>query len=169
MDDLMTVREAAQRLGVHENTIRNWVRDGSLTTARLPGTRFHRFEAAEIERIALARGRATVDSLRQGRRVAELAGPGTVARAADELATGVGAELVGATELSVWAQRRGRDAQGVFPRLVRRLLVNTPAVLDLSVIRADEGVAVHGWDGLVRARRGSLWVPAGPSAWEFGV
>ena len=52
------VRETARRLGVHENTIRNWVREGILPTARIPGSRFHRFDAQDVERLLRQRGSA---------------------------------------------------------------------------------------------------------------
>jgi excisionase family DNA binding protein len=47
---LLSVRETAQLLGVHENTVRNWTNRGLLRAARLPsGVR--RFQRAEVERI----------------------------------------------------------------------------------------------------------------------
>jgi len=60
---LLTVREAARRLGVHENTVRNMVARGQLKSSRLPGVRAHRFEEAEVERVANARGRPVVEPL----------------------------------------------------------------------------------------------------------
>jgi excisionase family DNA binding protein len=47
----LNVREAAARLGVHENTIRNWVDTGVLAAERLPGSGFRRIPLTEIERI----------------------------------------------------------------------------------------------------------------------
>lgn len=49
--ELITVREAARRLGVHENTIRNWEERGVLRAARLPGSGYRRFSAADIARM----------------------------------------------------------------------------------------------------------------------
>ncbi len=40
--DFLNVRETARRLGVHENTVRNWAREGILQSARVPGSRFLR-------------------------------------------------------------------------------------------------------------------------------
>ncbi len=165
--EFLTVRETARRLGVHENTVRNWVASGYLKSARLPGARFHRFEAAEVDRVAKSRGRPIVEPLLTARRVPELAGPEQLAWAAGEQGSVSVLELVDATGLSVWAERR--DAQGLFPKLVRRLLVSASEVTDLSIIRSEEGIAAPGWDGRVRAQRGSLWVPGGASAWELGV
>ena len=49
--DLLTVRETARRLGVHENTIRNWDERGVLTSIRLPGSGFRRFDADQVDRM----------------------------------------------------------------------------------------------------------------------
>jgi len=47
----MTCREAAERLGVHENTIRNWRKQGVITGAlRLPSG-IHRYNRGEIDRM----------------------------------------------------------------------------------------------------------------------
>jgi excisionase family DNA binding protein len=44
------IRTAAQRLGVHENTIRNWIDKGVLAATRLPsGVR--RIKAADVEKL----------------------------------------------------------------------------------------------------------------------
>lgn len=48
----LNVREAARRLGVHENTVRNWADRGILRPIRLPGSGYRRFRADDIERIA---------------------------------------------------------------------------------------------------------------------
>lgn len=47
----VTVQEAARRLGVHPNTIRNWETQGLLMGVRLPGSRYRRFTTAEVERL----------------------------------------------------------------------------------------------------------------------
>ena len=48
----LNVRETAARLGVHENTVRNWADRGILRPLRLPGSGYRRFEVAEIDRLA---------------------------------------------------------------------------------------------------------------------
>ena len=45
------VREAARLLGVHENTIRNWVRDGVLRAEHLPRSGYIRVPLSEIQRL----------------------------------------------------------------------------------------------------------------------
>ena len=34
MQNLLTIKQAAEALGVHHNTIRNWINDGRLTSIR---------------------------------------------------------------------------------------------------------------------------------------
>ncbi len=144
--EYLSVSETARRLGVHENTVRNWVRRGVLRSARVPGSRFNRFEAAEVERVARSRGKI-VTSIDEGRLV-------------------VGPELVDATQLSAFADRL--EARGLLPRLVRRLLAASEGVQDLSM-PAGEGIASSGWDGRANASIGSPWVPPGQSAWELST
>lgn len=47
----LNVRETARRLGVHENTVRNWEEQGLLRAIRLPGSGYRRFDMAEVERL----------------------------------------------------------------------------------------------------------------------
>ena len=48
----LNVRETARRLGVHENTVRNWADRGMLRPLRLPGSGYRRFEISEVDRLA---------------------------------------------------------------------------------------------------------------------
>lgn len=141
----LTVRETARRLKVHENTVRNWARDGVLESARVPGTKFHRFDEEVVERLRRQRG-ASVSSAEPQRRT-------------------FGPELVDATQLSQWASTR--ESQHKFPELIRRLLAATPGITNLSV-RAGEGVAAPGWDGRADSS-GTPFLPAGKLFFEFGV
>ncbi len=49
--DLLNVRQTAQVLGVHENTVRNWEKSGLLRGVKLPGSGFRRFPREEVERM----------------------------------------------------------------------------------------------------------------------
>jgi excisionase family DNA binding protein len=49
--EFLNVRETAQALGVHENTIRNWEARGLLRAVRLPGSGFRRFSRDDVERL----------------------------------------------------------------------------------------------------------------------
>lgn len=54
----VNVRQAAEILGVHENTVRNWAKSGRLPGIALPGSGFHRFRRSEVETVkkAMAEG-----------------------------------------------------------------------------------------------------------------
>lgn len=143
--EFLNVRETARRLGVHENTVRNWVREGILRTARVPGSKFHRFDARDVERLRRRRG-SSVASVEAER-------------------SRIGPELVDATQLSHWAATR--DAQGAFPELLARLLAGTPGVTNISV-RTAEGVALPGWDGFAEST-GASFLPSGALCFELGV
>lgn len=55
MESFIGLRAAARRLRVHENTVRNWVHEGRLTDARLPGSRYIRVSALEVDQLAEGR------------------------------------------------------------------------------------------------------------------
>lgn len=146
-ESLLTAQDAAERLGVHPNTVRNWGKRGVLHPRRLPGSNHRRFDADEVERVAQAMRRETAPVEASSR-------------------PPVGPELVDASYLHEWGARR--DAQEMLPRLVRRLLAATAGASGVSV-RAGEGVALGGWDGQVELSQPTPWVPAGESRWEFGA
>jgi excisionase family DNA binding protein len=145
--EILNVRETARRLGVHENTIRNWARSGVIPTARVPGSRFHRFYLRDVERLERQRG-ATVSTVEQERRM-------------------VGPELVDASQLAQWPVVRQRHAQEQFPELVRRLLAATPGITNISV-RSGDGVSAEGWDGRGDSV-GTTFLPPGSLCVELGV
>jgi len=49
-DKLIGVREASRRLGVHENTVRNWMASGTIQAA-MRTSRSTKFTEAEVERV----------------------------------------------------------------------------------------------------------------------
>lgn len=141
----LSVGETARLLGVHENTVRNWVTAGTLVSARLPGARQHRFAREEVMRLVAQRGNPASSIAPQLRM--------------DE------PELVSATGLNGWAAHD--DAKRAFPELMRRLLALTPGISNID-IRAHEGVAAPGWDGSATSA-GSAFLPAGELRFEFGT
>ena len=146
-DSLLNVKETAQQLGVHENTVRNWAREGVLPNARVPGSRFLRFRQRDVELLIAQRG-APVPSLQIDRRAAN-------------------PEFVTANQLKQWPSSDSRDAQENFPELMRRLLVETPGITNIS-IRSGDGIALSGFDGLADSA-GTDFLPAGELVFEFGV
>lgn len=70
-------------------------------------------------------------------------------------------------KLQSWADTRA--SQSDFPRLVRRLILETtPGLVELGM-PAGDGVAAGDWDGSVRATKATAWVPDGLSVWELSV
>lgn len=78
-----------------------------------------------------------------------------------------GAGLCDASDLAAWADRR--EAQSLLPKVVRRLVLATGSSVTETHFRADEGVQLSGWDGIVHAEASSPFVPDGASGWELGV
>jgi excisionase family DNA binding protein len=144
-EEYLNVRETARLLQVHENTIRNWVANGVLESAKLPGARAHRFARTEVERLQRDRGESTSSVGRPLRQD--------------------GPELVGPFDLDGWAARE--DAKGAFPELMDRLLAATPGISNVNV-RSHEGTAAHGWDGTATSK-GSSFFPKGELHFEFGT
>ena len=144
-DELLNVRETAKLLGIHENTVRNWVKSGALPDSRIPGSNFHRFRRADVERMR-SRSVKTTTTVRKEHQT-------------------IGPELVDGTQLNIWAGTKA--AQVKFPELMRRLLAATPGVQKI-LIRANEGVAIGGYDGSALSR-GTQYLPAGDLRFEFGV
>lgn len=146
MDEFIGVGEAAKRLSLHENTVRNMARDGRLPVANIPGSRRLKFRVEDIDRITADRG-AEVSSV--------------VARA-----RAVEPERVTANDLNAWG---GRLAQEKAPEMLRRLLDATPGITQLSV-RAGDGVALRGWDGVAISNgQHASYLPVGRLRFELGT
>ena len=72
-----------------------------------------------------------------------------------------------ALHLEAWAD--SLDARASLPQLVRRLIRATGKDIRRIEFPADEQVQRPGWDGIVEAGDGDVYVPAGTSVWEMGV
>ena len=142
--EYLTLRDAARRIGVHENTIRNWVSRGLLQPVKVAGVRYQRFRADDIDQVA----HQQQVSSEKARRT-----EGTT-------------ELVDADYLESWAG--SRQAEELLPEMVARLIEGTVGVVGVHM-RTGDGIRLRGWDGVVEDSPGSPWVPAGPSAWELGT
>lgn len=75
-------------------------------------------------------------------------------------------ELVTAQDLDQWSDTLA--AQTTLPILVRRLILATASVTEISM-RAREGALVPGWDGIARCDTADPHVPLGNSGWELGT
>ena len=78
----------------------------------------------------------------------------------------VNPEYATAEDLQAFA--RHLAARELLPHLVRRLLVATPGVTDVSAAAGD-GIGMPGFDGRVEAAFASPFVPEGFSVWELGT
>ena len=77
-------------------------------------------------------------------------------------------ELITADDLNSWPDSDARDAQENFPRLVRKLLHETPGVSAVSV-RAGNGVSAPGYDGVAQSAEMVSVLPTGSLVFEFGT
>ena len=60
-------------------------------------------------------------------------------------------------------------SSGDFPRLIRRLILETGQGVLRIGLAAGRGTSSGGWDGTVHAAEGTTFVPAGLSVWELSV
>ncbi len=51
MNQDLTIKQAAETIGVHENTIRLWIKSGTLPAYRLAGTKIIRVTRAAIDEL----------------------------------------------------------------------------------------------------------------------
>jgi hypothetical protein len=72
---------------------------------------------------------------------------------------------VTAIQIQQWADKR--DAQGLLPVLIRKLIIETAKPTELAIPGGDS-VGRPGWDGVLTVSEGNPWVPAGNSRWEMG-
>ncbi len=75
--------------------------------------------------------------------------------------------LVDGTDLMLWANRR--DAQGMLPRVLRRLVHATTKQIVRIGFPAGDAVQLGGWDGVVVVQEGNAYVPGGTSVWEVST
>lgn len=142
LKDVLNVRETAQLLGVHENTVRNLVSKGQLTPTEVPGSAVNRFARTEVMRF-LNKGLHADEGL-----VARYRRPG----------------LATETDLEVWANDPA--ARGIFPELIRRLL-DASGVTNLKS-RTLNQVNSSGWDASCTSP-GTTFLPAGELRFEIGT
>ena len=105
----LTLKRAAQALGVHEQTLRSWEKRGLVRMVRLPGSHYRRVPVEEVERLART---MNASSPMPAVRLAAPDGNPEARQKALELANIVCAELAAwetkTTLDEVMAERRGR-------------------------------------------------------------
>lgn len=71
-----------------------------------------------------------------------------------------------ATEIAAWANKR--DAQGLMPILLRRLIHGSVQNIRSINFPGGDSVQIGGFDGELDIDLGNAWVPEGKSVWESG-
>lgn len=138
MSELLTVRKAAERLGVAYSTLKQWIYDGSIRTTKTRGGH-HRIAESEIQRqlIAGKKSEPSVPSAAPGKSVPSVALGSSVALVAlsgrNQL-RGIVEEVRGDGLLS---QVRLRIGDQILTAVITRDAVN-----ELKLKRGDEAVAI---------------------------
>jgi len=127
MSELLTVRAAADRLGVAYSTLKQWIYDGSIRTTKTRGGH-HRIAEAEIQRALMAQDKvaAPKPSVHAGGVLVALSGRNQLRGVVDE----VRAE-------GLLAQVRLRIGDQILTAVITRDAVN-----ELKLKRGDEAVAI---------------------------
>lgn len=127
MTDLLTVRRAADRLGVSYSTLKQWIFKGSIRTVRTEGGH-HRVPSAEVDRLLAAKGA-----------LPELAAPGAT--------HGVLVALSGRNQLRGVVEEVRSD--GLLAQVRLRIggqrltaVITRDALAELKLTRGDEAVAI---------------------------
>jgi molybdopterin-binding protein len=127
MSDLLTVRAAADRLGVAYSTLKQWIYDGAIRTTTTRGGH-HRIAQAEIDRVLISQEKA-------------------LPRASASKAAGVLVALSGRNQLrGIVEEVRG---DGLLSQVRLRIgdqhltaVITRDAVNELKLKRGDEAVAI---------------------------
>lgn len=131
MSELLTVRAAADRLGVAYSTLKQWIYDGAIRTTTTRGGH-HRVAESEIARILLSRDRETVSA--PSAALAQPAAGVLVALSGRNQLRGIVEEVRGDGLLS---QVRLRIGDQHLTAVITRDAVN-----ELKLKRGDEAVAI---------------------------
>jgi molybdopterin-binding protein len=129
MSDLLTVREAAARLGVAYSTLKQWIYDGAVRTTRTRGGHY-RINEAEVQRQLLVQ-RKSAPSAALGSSAPSVA---LVALSGRNQLRGIVEEIRGDGLL---AQVRLRVGDQLLTAVITR-----DAVTELKLKRGDEAVAI---------------------------
>jgi len=137
VSDLLTVRMAADRLGVAYSTLKQWIYDGSVRTTRTNGGH-HRIAESEVLRLQMASS---------SRKSASSVSSAALGKAASSAARGVLVALSGRNQLrgivdeirsdGLLSQVRLRIGDQVLTAVITRDAVN-----ELKLKRGDEAVAI---------------------------
>jgi hypothetical protein len=76
--------------------------------------------------------------------------------------------FVTANDIKQWTETNKRQAEGLLPLLVRRL-IRASCKPDHLHFPSGDSIAIGGWDGTLEVREGNEFVPSSISVWEFGT
>lgn len=95
-----------------------------------------------------------------------IAASDAAARQSDKRAKGIRRVGLSAQLIADWSNTR--EAQGLLPVVLRRLISRTASVTTI-VMSGRDSISMTGWDGIVDASKATPWVPEGRSFWELGT
>ena len=133
MSTLLTVRAAADQLGVAYSTVKQWIYDGSVRTTRTNGGH-HRIAESEVLRLQMASSRTSASSAALGKAASAAARGVLVALSGRNQLRGIVDEIRSDGLLS---QVRLRIGDQVLTAVITRDAVN-----ELKLKRGDEAVAI---------------------------
>jgi molybdopterin-binding protein len=124
---LLTVRAAAERLGVGYSTLKHWIHEGRVRTTQTPGGH-HRIAEAELDRLTAKSGTPAprVKVTEQTGLIVALSGRNRLHGHVDEIRTD---GLLGQVRLRIGDQ-------------VLTAVITTDAIRDLKLRRGDDAVAI---------------------------
>lgn len=155
-----SVRRQLERLGWNQSELAKRTDVSRQTISR--ALNHDEVSPRTAELIAAALGQASERTIQP-----RPAGVGHEQKSRSERPRPMGSALCDANDLVAWADRR--EAQALLPKVVRRLVLVTGNAVTEAHFRADEGVQLSGWDGIVHADGPAPFVPAGASGWEMGT
>jgi len=151
----MSVKEAAQRLGVGRPALSNLLNGKSSLSPQM---------ALRLEKAFGAKRQELLDLQ------TNLEGD---SRRTDEKGVAVRAYVphfltIKARQIDNWAENH-QDARNQLAVLLRRLIHSTGHDLQHVDFPGYDNAERKGWDGVVEAGAATPWIPEGSSGWEFGV
>lgn len=74
-----------------------------------------------------------------------------------------------ANDIAAWAANETKQAQQELPHLIERLVLASSLQIEELHFPHGDATQYAGFDGFLRTRDGSLFIPQGQSVWEMGT
>ena len=78
-------------------------------------------------------------------------------------------DILNTSLLQSFIKNKKRKSEELLPGLVKRLIKNSNSSVDGLRIPQGDDISIPGFDGIVHAEKGTLYVEEGTSVWEFGT